>query len=170
MCVGVCVLIITIVTSWQKESLSRPHSHGTWRCGSVKMDFYQILCFFSYSIVVSRSLLSSGLSIYSGCVFTAISRKDKVESKNVQSGRGIYIFFILAYLSYVQINRSIESLRHVIRIYKSCFSVPFSRYHILFFGLCLHINVLFSMLLSSTFVFPQWPATHSHTHIFSRRF
>lgn len=70
------------------------------------------------------------------CVCGAKKTKSNIEMCNQVVG---YTFFIWPYLSYIQINRSIESLRHVIRIWTpfwfAFFSTAFfSTFGVLFWG------------------------------------
>lgn len=89
-----------------------------------------------------------------------LRRKDKVKCRNVQSGREIHIFVVVIWLnlSYIQINRSIESLRHEIRIHEQHFGLPlFSISHFFFFSSCFFVAFITDIL---HFFFPSGLRTH----------
>lgn len=87
---------------------------------------------------------------------------------------GIHTFFIWPYLSCTQINRAIESLRHVIRIWTPFLAVPFFSFFWLLCRCCVFICPFFGCFYpahfpTTAYTFCSQPThTHSHTHIHLR--
>lgn len=86
---------------------------------------------------------------------------------------GIHTFFIWPYLSCTQINRAIESLRHVIRIWTPFLAVPFFSFFWLLCRCCVFICPFFGCFYpahfpTTAYTFCSQPThTHSHTHTFT---
>lgn len=86
---------------------------------------------------------------------------------------GIHTFFIWPYLSCTQINRAIESLRHVIRIWTPFLAVPFFSFFWLLCRCCVFICPFFGCFYPAHFpttaytFCSQTTHIHSHTHTFT---
>lgn len=133
-------------------------SDGKWRCGSTN-GFCQVPFF----LLVRLGHCYRGLVIPDHCPqCIRLNGKDKVEMCNQVMG---YTFFILPYLSYIQINRSIESLRHCNSALNTDFSLclPFSLIFHPFF-ISLWINVLFQCFYAEYFS-SHWSTQYTRTLI-----
>lgn len=126
------------------------------------MDFAHFFIFFLLLLLVVWPLLqrlsdSQALPTKYGLQFLKErKRQSRAEMYNQVVG---YTFFIFPYLSYIQINRSIESLRHVIRLWTP-FLVCLCSLSTFIFCFSLWHRCPFLMLLSCAF-FPQTANAHA---------